>query len=463
MIASFKAIILFVCISELEVKVLDLLFFSRNDSPSNDQEVIDQQSTGNSSEPSVGGSNTLGYLNALKSFIQYCMITVAFLSLVFYVVKFGLVLNQYIANGNRLPLDLFYFVSFVVSLAFTLVELILASLSGLFMNKLGHTPFIELTTDNTASKSDQKKSVSLTRLFSLSKPELHLLLLGFIALCFSSATQVIAPYFFGQVIDAAEKYADLSEMNMSVLTMFLTYVVGSIASGFRSWLFERAGARVVARLRKDVFSAILTQDIKFFDSNRTGELTSRISSDTQVIQNAVTVNISMLLRYIIQIIGSLIFMFTLQASLTGLLLAVIPIISLSAVIYGRYLKRLRKDFQDKLAAAGVTAEEGISSVRTVRSFGAENKIIDAYETDIMKSFRIAVRLSVCEGFFMFMIGVVTAGAISLVLWYGGMLVHDRKLSTGVLTSFLMYTLQTAMAFTFLISLYGDFMQSVSSR
>jgi ABC-type multidrug transport system fused ATPase/permease subunit len=461
-ISSVKASFLFVCISELEVRYLDLLFVSRNEEPTNAQQdnEAEQRST-RDLEASVH-PNEVNYLKSLKTLFQSAIVVVSFASFVFMIVKLGLMLNQMKNNDNKLPVDLIYFVSLIISVAFTLIELILAFLSWFFLNRLSHTSFSELTESSLSSDNDKKKSVNLKRLFSLSKPELHLLSLGFIALCFSSATQVVAPYFFGQVIDAAEKYEDLAKMNMAVLTMFMAYVIGSVASGFRSWLFERAGARVVARLRKDVFSAILRQDIKFFDSNRTGELTSRISSDTQVIQNAVTVNISMLLRYVIQIFGSLIFMFTLQASLTGLLLAIIPVVSLSAVIYGRYLKRLRKEFQDKLAAAGVTAEEGISSVRTVRSFGAENKIIEAYDKDIMQSFRIAVRLAVTEGGFMFFIGIVVAGAISLVLWYGGKLVHDHTLSTGVLTSFLMYTLQTAMAFTFLISLYGDFMQSVGA-
>jgi ABC-type multidrug transport system fused ATPase/permease subunit len=127
--------------------------------------------------------------------------------------------------------------------------------------------------------------------------------------------------------------------------------------GIRSWLFELAGQRVVARLRTSVFSAIIRQDIKFFDTNRTGELTSRISSDTQVLQNAVTANLSMLARYLFQILGSVVFMFTLQPSLTGLLLGVIPIVSFLTVYYGRYLRKLRKKFQDDLAASSVVAEE----------------------------------------------------------------------------------------------------------
>src|ERR1700722_14106290 len=117
---------------------------------------------------------------------------------------------------------------------------------------------------------------------------------------------------------------------------------------------------MVYRLRKNVFNSIVKQEVGFFDENRTGELTNRLSSDTQVLQNAVTVNISMLLRFLIQIIGCLIVMFYLQVTLTLVLMVVVPVVILISMQYGRVVRKLRKKFQDELAAAGTTAEESIS-------------------------------------------------------------------------------------------------------
>lgn len=143
-------------------------------------------------------------------------------------------------------------------------------------------------------------------------------MVAFVMLLISSSTNIIVPYFFGAVVDAAINFPDLSKMYAYIGYMSLVFLLGSFAGGIRSWLFELAGQRVVARLRQDIFKSILKQDIKFFDTNRTGELTSRISSDTQVLQSAVTSNMSMLARYALQIIGSVIFMLSLQASLTGI-------------------------------------------------------------------------------------------------------------------------------------------------
>ncbi len=129
-----------------------------------------------------------------------------------------------------------------------------------------------------------------------------------------------------------------------------------------SWIFVFF-RRVVYRLRQNIFDSIVKQEIGFFDDTRTGELTNRLSSDTQVLQNAVTVNISMLVRFLLQILGSLIVMFYLQVTLTLVLMAVVPVIVLIARIYGSAVQKLRKKFQDELAGAGTTAEESISNIR----------------------------------------------------------------------------------------------------
>lgn len=126
--------------------------------------------------------------------------------------------------------------------------------------------------------------------------------------------------------------------------------------------------RVVYRLRQNIFDAIIQQEIGFFDDTRTGELTNRLSSDTQVLQNAVTVNISMLFRFLIQILGSLVVMFYLEVTLTLVLMVVVPIIVLIAKQYGGVVQKLRKRFQDELAGAGTTAEESISNISSFISF-----------------------------------------------------------------------------------------------
>ena len=153
-----------------------------------------------------------------------------------------------------------------------------------------------------------------------------------------------------------------------------------------------------------MFTAIVKHDIEFFDSNMTGELTSRLSSDTQVVQTAVNNNMSLLGRYLIQIVGCIVLMLSLEASLTGLLLAIIPPVVLLTLQYGKYLKNLKKKFQDELGASAVVAEETISSPRTVKSFAAEDRMTELYQINLMKSLAIGKKLAIATGGFMGFVG-----------------------------------------------------------
>jgi len=246
------------------------------------------------------------------------------------------------------------------------------------------------------------------------------------------------------------------------LMLGVIYLAGAAASFVRSYLFTLAGQRLVARVRKQVFLAIVSQEIAFFDTTRTGELTNRLSSDTAVIQNACTVNLSMLARYIVQILGSIAIMVGVNWKLTLVLISVVPAVAICAVIYGKKVKQIRKDFQDRLADASTVAEESISCIRTVRTFSNEVKASDDYAVSITESYKQGALLALTQGGFAGLASALASIAILLVLWYGGTLVLEGELTTGALTSFMLYTLTVAMAFAFLSSLYGDFMQALGA-
>ena len=146
------------------------------------------------------------------------------------------------------------------------------------------------------------------------------------------------------------------------------------------WLFTVAGERVVARLRKDLFRSIIAQEISFFDQSRTGELTNRLASDTTVLQNAVTVNVSMALRFGVSALGAMGLLVYTSPSLSGVALAVVPLVAISAALYGRLVRRLSKQVQDALAESTTVAEEALAGVRTVRAFAREDAEVERYGT-----------------------------------------------------------------------------------
>lgn len=420
LIASIKAAILFITVSELEVYTVRIalkvklaqpassLINSTTNTSTNDDEVLIQnvdqivQISGNinHSDSQSHADPDLIHYKRIKTFLHYVLLVLNLASTVYITVKFSFVLSDMLhgqdENNLKQPMDYFFFSVLIFEFAFSLIQLVFSVLSWTFMRRLARLVVIlktkidqEHTNEpNTGEKQTKKKKVNLKRLIGLSYPERYMITTGFLMLLISSSTNVIVPYFFGAVVDSAQNFPDLNEMNKYIGYMFIVFLLGSLAGAVRSWIFELAGQRVVARLRQNVFKAIIKQDVKFFDENRTGELTSRISSDTQVLQSAVTSNLSMLSRYLLQIIGSVVFMFSLQASLTGLLLGVIPVVTLLTMHYGKYLGRLRKKFQEALASSNVISEESISSLRTVRSFSAEKKVSNVYEENISKSLLI---------------------------------------------------------------------------
>ncbi|XP_071946637.1 uncharacterized protein [Antedon mediterranea] len=410
------------------------------------------------------------YLESRKRLYLIFIFITSFICFGYACVKGGLVLNLLLNDASYQPMHVMYNALVIASIVFGLIDVLLCLSCPYFLRKLLILRVQKRFNDDHQEIDDNGKvmkkesSVSLARVMGLAKKEAGILFIGTVSLIFSSASTMASPLFFGKVIDAATdpNTKDMSEVNKAVLILFAINAGGAVASFFRSWLFTLAGTRVVCRVRSKLLAAIIQQDIAFFDMNRTGELTSRLSSDTQVVQNAITVNISMLMRYSFQILGSLIIMLVQSPSLTGVLLSVIPIVAVGAMQYGKFVKGISKKFQDALGDASTVAEESISSIRTVRSFTSEPKAMKMYNKEIDHSYGFGKKIALAAGIFNGIIGIVAQGAITLVLWYGGKLVYNGDITVGVLTAFMLYTLNVAMAFAFLSSLYGDFMKAVGA-
>lgn len=409
-------------------------------------------------------------LTKKSKLIHISLVVFSFLVFVFTVTKGGLVLYKLLNDSSYSKMHAEYNALVISTICFNLIELIMSFLSFSAMRRLKVIRILHRYNDRGVEVDEEgkviQKKASIKRLVLLAKPEWRIIGWASLALLLSSASQMAAPLFFGMVVDAAQK--DMGQLTRLVLILLIIYGNDALFSFLRAWWFTLAGQRFVARLRKKLYTQIIEQEVAFFDQNRTGELCNRLASDTQVLQNAATVNVSMLSRYLLQLIGSIAFMFYLNAALTGVLLAIVPPVSLIAVRYGKFVQSMQKKFQDKLGDAGTVAEESLSSVRTVRSFSAEPKTVLNYSKEVDESYKIGSKLALAQGGFSGVIGILFSGATSLVLWYGGKLVYEEAhgdhtgLTPGVLTSFLLYTLQVAMAFALMSSLYGDFMKAVGA-
>ena len=297
---------------------------------------------------------------------------------------------------------------------------------------------------------------SFGRILSLARGELPALALGTVFLLLSSASNLAFPQGIRFIIDDAMKSGGTEKIDRIALIMLGVFFVQGVTGSLRYMAFTSAGERVVAKLRERLFESLMGQEIAFFDGQKTGELTNRLSSDATVLQNAVSVNISMALRNLTAVLGGMVLLFYTSPRLTMLMLAVVPPVAFAAVRYGRRVRKLSADVQDSLARSTDVAEEALAGIRTVRSFSAEGSEVARFGRAVAESLRLAMaRIRIAATFF----GIASFAAYAAgaaVFWYGGHLVVRGQLSIGELTSFLVYTLLVAFSLGSLSELWADF-------
>ncbi|MFN3201245.1 MAG: ABC transporter ATP-binding protein [Bradymonadia bacterium] len=330
-----------------------------------------------------------------------------------------------------------------------------------FVNASPATP----STSGLASEPVVEPSTwaSLKRIMRLARPELRLLALATVALLFSAGLNLAYPRIVGLIIDSVKQSAGTA-LDSYALILLVLFAVGSVFTALRSYWFTVAGERVVMRLRRHLYESLIGQDIGFFDHHRTGELTNRLAADTTVVQNAATVNLSMLLRFSLTAVGSVGIMLTISWRLTLVMLALVPVAVGGALVYGRIVKRLSRQVQDAQARSTEVAEETLAGIRTVRAFAREPVEADRYGARVNDAFELARERARVAAWFGGIAGFAGYGAVGGVLWYGGILLADPTsgLTVGDLTSFMIYTFAVAVAIGTLGTVWQDFMRAIGA-
>ncbi|CAL5325926.1 unnamed protein product [Camellia sinensis] len=289
------------------------------------------------------------------------------------------------------------------------------------------------------------------------KPDAGNLIIATIALLIASTTSILIPKYGGMIIDIVsrdiktpEDQAEaLDAVKGTVIVILLIVVVGSICTAIRAWLFSSASERVVARLRRDLFSHLIQQEIAFYDVTRTGELLSRLSEDTQIIKNAATTNLSEALRNLTTALIGVVFMLSSSWKLTLLALVIVPVISVAVRKFGRFLRELSHKTQAAAAVAASIAEESFGAVRTVRSFAKEAYTISSYSEKVDVTLQLGLQQAKIVGFFFGGLNAASTLSVIIVVIYGAYLTIMGSMTAGSLTSFILYSLTVNMgALTF---------------
>jgi len=318
---------------------------------------------------------------------------------------------------------------------------------------------------------EESQGPSFGRLFSVAAPERCLLLWATFALVISSLSNLVIPTFIGLIMDSINRNINLGpsaqeeairELNRYIIMLGIIIAIGSFFSFIRGYWFNLAGERVVARIRKQLFSSIIGQEIGMFDLTRTGELVNRLSADTSTLKNAATINISMALRWLGTVIGGLFFLFKISWKLSLIMLSVVPVVLIGARAYGSLIRDVSKKNGDANAKATEVSEESFSNIRTVKSFSNESYQSALYGERVEETFRLGAKLALLYGLFLGVMGFVGFGAVILVIWFGARMVIHGEISPGTLTAFLLYTITIAGAMAGLSEVYSSFSQALGA-
>ncbi|UCC71176.1 MAG: ATP-binding cassette domain-containing protein [Gemmatimonadota bacterium] len=287
--------------------------------------------------------------------------------------------------------------------------------------------------------------------WALAAATVLLLLSGSIGLAF--------PLVVRHLMDAAFVAMDRGLLNRIALLLLGLFSIQALFNFSQVYLLGATGEKVIAGIRKDLFTHLLTLSPDFFTERTTGELTSRLTSDVVRLQGVLSYQISELLRQLLYLVGSLTLLTLMHRQLTFTTLAVAPAVVFFAMLFGRRLRRASTLVQDEIAEANTVAEEAIVQIRTVQSFVREATEALRYREGIDAALRAALSRALTRGVFFGAITLVTFGGIVAVLWQGGRMVLSGDITGGQLVSFLLYAVMVAAAITSLASLWGGYQEA----
>ena len=248
----------------------------------------------------------------------------------------------------------------------------------------------------------------------------------------------------------------------AALVVLLAVVLLALASFLRFYMISWVGERVVADLRRDVYSHVLTLSPGFFETRRTGEVLSRLSTDTTLVQVVVGSSVSIALRNLLLLVGGLIMLLVTSAKLTGLVLLVVPIVVAPSVLLGRRVRALSRDSQDRVADVGVYVEETLTGIRAVQAFVHESVDRQRFGVRVEDAFATAIRRVRTRGILTAIVIALIFGAIAVILWIGGRDVLAGRISAGELSSFVFYAAVVAGAVGALSEVVGDLQRAAGA-
>jgi subfamily B ATP-binding cassette protein MsbA len=272
----------------------------------------------------------------------------------------------------------------------------------------------------------------------------------------STLSFLAIPYAFRLVTDSVFVHHSAGLLNEVVLLLLAIVVLTAVFGYGRGYLLSYTGGRIVADLRVSLYRHLLEQPLQFYDERRSGDLISRLASDTTLVQTVLTDDLLNLFQNVITVVGVVVVILVLDWRLALITLAAAPLIALTGFLVGRRTRRLSKQAQEQLGGATVVLEESLSAMRVVKAFVRERFEMNRYSTAVEQSFRIGLSAARLQSLFQSIMITAVFASLAAVLWVGGREVLAGRLSPGGLISFLFYLITLTGPLQSLAGIYASF-------
>uniref|UniRef100_H2Z4F0 ABC-type oligopeptide transporter ABCB9 n=1 Tax=Ciona savignyi TaxID=51511 RepID=H2Z4F0_CIOSA len=303
---------------------------------------------------------------------------------------------------------------------------------------------------------------TIKKMLSFSVPDWWLIAIGFIFLIGAAVGEIFLPLYTGRIITAIVAPEKNDQFLTIIFEIAMISVAVSICTGLRGGVMTYYIDRLNLRIRNALFSSILHQEIGFFDEQRTGDITSRLTSDTTTMSDTIGLEFNVFLRSMIKGVGVCVFMFALSWRMSLITFMGFPLIFSASKVYGKYYKKTQKQVQDKFAKANEVAQEVCSSMQTVRSFANEKSEAAQYKLRLKDVLKIQIKQAVSYSFYQWCTESFELLLIVFTLWYGGYLIVMGKLPSANFISFILYQEELGNCFSEIGDVYTGIMQALGA-
>lgn len=320
--------------------------------------------------------------------------------------------------------------------------------------------FRRATTTSTPVKPPSRSE--LARLLAYLKPYPWPMLGALTALLAGSALGLVFPWLMGGLVDSVFAERNAAQLNQITLILIITFVARGVFYFVEGYLLNRVGERMVLDLRQQTYTHLHRLSVRFFADRRTGELLSRLAADVTAIRATLTGALASTVGQVVTFAGSLALMLALNWRLSLFILALIPALIAVAVVFGRRLRRLSTEVQDRVADTSALAEEAIGAVRVVKAFAREGYEVQRYNDQLRATFQTVMRQLLVRSAFGPLMSSLGFAALAAVLWFGGQEVLNDRLSAGDLIAFLVYGINIAGALGTFTGLYTQVQETLGA-